>query len=82
MDAWAEGCLEFILVLVLVACVAVLALKLLVVAPAQMRCEAACLQAGWAQNDYIWWQSECYCIREENEFEITKPLRVIIQEGE
>lgn len=36
----------------------------------------ACLRAGWKDNE-VTWNLERYCIREENEYEITKPLATI-----
>lgn len=36
--------------------------------------EADCLKLGW-RNSIVVWNFEQYCIREENEYEITKPLK-------
>ncbi len=36
--------------------------------------EAKCAELGWA-NSKVTWNLQSYCIREENEYEITTPLR-------
>ena len=38
-----------------------------------------CRAAGWGEAS-ITWNLEKYCHREENEFEITKPLNEVLQE--
>lgn len=41
--------------------------------------EIYCLRAGWADSA-VTVTLEPYCIREENEYEITKPLWKVLQE--
>lgn len=38
-----------------------------------------CLAAGWKASK-VTWNFEAYCVREENEYEITTPLSQILEE--
>ena len=66
------------------ALVALLALAIVVYALAFMvvaaKTEAVCAQHGW--RDYtVTWNFTQYCVREENEYEIIKPLHEIVEEA-
>lgn len=37
-----------------------------------------CLELGWRDGE-ITWNFQAYCIREENEYEITKPLKELLK---
>ena len=39
--------------------------------------QSKCLELGWASSE-ITWNFQAYCIREENEYEITKPLKELL----
>lgn len=43
------------------------------------RAEKLCLEHGW-KDSKVTWGLTAYCIREENEYEIVKPLKVILAE--
>lgn len=43
--------------------------------------ESQCLAYGWADAN-ITWYLKGYCIREENEYEITRPLSEILAESD
>lgn len=36
-----------------------------------------CLEAGWRSSE-VTWNLQQYCSREENEYEITKPLKKVL----
>lgn len=42
--------------------------------------ELACARHGWAGYK-VTWNFESYCLREENEYEIVRPLIDILEEG-
>lgn len=44
---------------------------------ASLRAEKLCLQHGW-KDAKVTWDLTAYCVREENEYEIVKPLAVIM----
>ena len=63
--------------IVIVAIVALMAARFVV----DSRVQKLCLQHGWA-NHGVTWDLQGFCIREENEYEIVKPLSEILAEGQ
>ena len=46
--------------------------------PVMMGAESLCLEAGYPRATVTWnWKT--YCVREENEYEIVKPLRDVLE---
>jgi len=41
---------------------------------AEVKCSNACLRFGWRDSKMTYPDLGCYCVREENEYEIVKPL--------
>lgn len=63
------------LILILVTTLAITGIVLAV----SLRADKLCLEQGWA-NSKVTWDLTTYCIREENEYEIVKPLEAILQD--
>jgi len=66
----------FLITLLVVSLIAWFAMQIV----ADFSTQATCLKYGW-KDHAVTWNFERYCIREEDEFEITKPLSVIIEES-
>lgn len=46
-----------------------------------MVADAQCLEHGW-KDARLDWRLRAYCIREENEYEIVRPLHEVLKENE
>jgi len=55
-----------------------LGIMLIIFAPRSLYVDAKCKELGW-KNSSITWNLKAYCIREENEYEITKPLSELLK---
>ena len=77
MDRWelVGSVLVYLAAVVIVLFILLLAAYMVV----DVKVEADCLSHGW-KDSKVDWKFEAYCIREENEYEIVKPLSEILEQ--
>ena len=76
-----ENDFEFILATIMFVGMGILVIVFLVWSAFTLSVEQQCLSHGWKEGR-VTWNLERYCIREENEYEITRLLSDIKEGGE
>jgi hypothetical protein len=74
------SCWEKAAVIIIVGLLAMFVIAMVVYLPIGLETNRQCLKYGWKTGE-VTWDLRRYCIREENEYEVVKPLPEIIEEA-